>query len=93
MRHFYWEGDDLVIKLLLEPNFSRSKVVGIHGDYLKITLMTLPIDGQANKELIKLLCNVFKVKKADISTLAGERSRNKTVRVCAPAHLPSVFFE
>jgi len=93
VQHYYWQGDDLLIKVLLQPNASRNAIVGMHGNHLKISLMTPPIGGKANKQLIVLLGKVFRVKKSNIAILTGERSRYKTVRICAPSHLPDVFSE
>ncbi|HFE46155.1 MAG TPA: DUF167 domain-containing protein, partial [Nannocystis exedens] len=48
--------DDAVdVDVQVVPRASRSRVVGVHGDRLKIQLAAPPVDGAANKSLIELI--------------------------------------
>jgi uncharacterized protein (TIGR00251 family) len=65
----------------VQPRASRSEVVGIYGDALKVRLSSPPVDGAANDELVKFLAHVFAVDRRDVRILAGESSRSKIVEI------------
>ena len=65
----------------VQPRASRSEVVGVHGDALKIRIAAPPVDGAANDELVKFLSNLFAVSRADVRILGGETSRSKLVEI------------
>ncbi len=48
---------------------------------LKIRLTKAPVDGEANKALIKLLAKLFNIKKSSITITSGKKSRNKRVKI------------
>jgi len=48
---------------------------------LKIYLTAVPVDGKANKELIKLLSEKLNVGKNKISIIKGEKSKEKIIEV------------
>jgi uncharacterized protein (TIGR00251 family) len=70
-----------ILKCWIQPRSSRNVFVGIHGDALKIALTTPPVDGKANKELVKFLAKYLKLPKSSIQFLAGETSRSKTLLI------------
>ena len=49
--------------------------------FLKIYLTAVPVDGKANKELIKLLAEKLGVSKSRIEIIKGEKSKEKVVKV------------
>ncbi len=63
---------------------ANAKEVGIvrqsDGSY-KIRLNVKPIEGKANKKLIEVLAEHFKVSKSSVSIVRGETSRNKTIEI------------
>ena len=65
----------------VQPRASRSEVVGIYGDALKVRLSSPPVDGAANDELVEFLAHVFAVARRDVRILAGESSRSKIVEI------------
>ncbi len=48
---------------------------------LKIRIKAKPIDGKANKELIKYLSDILDIKEMDIEIFSGVTSRNKIIRI------------
>jgi len=84
----HWEGEDLILPILLQPKASRDKLVGWQGNELKITITAPPVDGKANAHLIKFLSKQFKVAKSAITIEAGELSRHKRLRIRSPKVLP-----
>ena len=73
--------DGCILKCWIQPRSSRNALVGIHGDAIKIALTAPPVDGKANKELLKFLAKYFKLPKSSIQIIAGESSRNKTILI------------
>jgi hypothetical protein len=56
-------------------------IAGIHNNALKVKLTSPPVDGEANKTLIKFLSKLFKVPKSSIDIIKGETSRTKQVLI------------
>ena len=48
---------------------------------LKIYLTAIPVDGRANKELIKLLSRELNIGKSKISIIRGEKNKEKIIEV------------
>jgi uncharacterized protein (TIGR00251 family) len=63
----------------VQPRASRSEIVGVHGDMLKIRLAAPPVDGAANEELIRVLSSTFSLKRANLSMLSGASARTKVM--------------
>lgn len=89
MTFFYqWDNQDLLLAVYVQPRSSKTQIVGAYGDRLKIKITAPPVDGKANKELIKLLAKTFSVPKSNISLLNGETSREKRFKIQTPHKLP-----
>lgn len=71
------------LELLISPNAKKSKIVGPHGDRLKIALAAPPVDGKANEELIRFLAEEFNLKQNQIEIVKGQTSRQKSVLIKA----------
>lgn len=64
------------------PRSSKNEVVGEMDDgILKVKLTAPPVDGEANKALIKLLADYFGVSKSSVRILKGERGKVKVVEI------------
>ena len=85
------QGDDILLRLVLQPKASRDAFIGLLGDELKITITAPPVDGQANKHLIKFLSKQFKVPKRDITVEKGLLNKHKLIRIKAPKKIPDFF--
>ena len=78
-----WEarGDALRFSVRVSPRASRASVGGLHGGALKVKVTAPPVDGEANAAVIALLAKKLGVAKRDVSLVAGESSRDKTLEV------------
>jgi uncharacterized protein (TIGR00251 family) len=85
------DADDLLLRLVLQPKASRDAFVGLLGDELKIAITAPPIDGQANKHLIKFLSKQFKVAKSAVIVEKGLLNRHKLVRIKNPKQIPDTI--
>ncbi|CCN38375.1 conserved hypothetical protein [Vibrio nigripulchritudo SO65] len=83
------ENDEVLLRLYIQPKASRDKIVGKHGDELKIAITAPPVDGKANSYLIKYLAKQFKVPKGQVTIEKGELGRHKQVRIISPQNLPN----
>ncbi|MDZ7798601.1 MAG: DUF167 domain-containing protein [Patescibacteria group bacterium] len=60
---------------------AREEKISRQGDFLKVKLTQKAEKGQANKALINLLSQYFKVAKSQVHIKKGEKSRIKRVEV------------
>ena len=58
---------------------ARKQEIRREGSLLKVRLLSRPIEGRANEELIALLANKLGLKKREIAIMMGERDRRKVV--------------
>lgn len=74
-------GGSTEISIHAQPRSSRSEIVGIHGDRLKVRLAAPPVEGHANRELQKLLAKTLGVPRGSVEVIRGATGRKKTVRI------------
>jgi len=89
--YYSYKGEDLMLRLYLQPKASRDQFVGQHGEALKIAITAPPVDGKANTHLVKFLSKQFNVAKSAVSVEQGLQSRHKLVRIKQPKKLPTIF--
>lgn len=90
MQHYHWQDNTLILHCHVQPGAKRSELMGVHGERLKVRLSAPPVDGKANAQLIRFLCHVFAVGKADVAIRRGQTSRQKSVAIVNPGSLPPV---
>jgi uncharacterized protein (TIGR00251 family) len=69
------------IRVHVIPNAKIDKVVGEHGDAIKIKLRAPAIEGKANTALRKFLAEKLSIPQRAIALDRGERSRDKVLRI------------
>lgn len=77
----------MVMKLLVKiiPNAKNTEVVGWEGQTLKIRLSAPPIEGKANKELLKFMAELCDCAPSEIEIVKGLSGKQKTLDVpCLP---------
>jgi uncharacterized protein (TIGR00251 family) len=65
----------------VQPRASRSEIVGLHGDALKIRLAAPAVEGAANVALVELLADALGVARRSVRIVSGVTSRAKIVEV------------
>ena len=70
-----------LLQLWIQPKASKPGFAGIHGDRLKVRVAASPVDGRANRELVRFLAGILELAPASIELVAGFTSRQKTVRI------------
>ena len=70
------------LTIKITPRSSKNEIVGeLPGGIIKIKLKAPPVDGEANKELIKFLSREWKISKSNINILKGKTSRTKIIEI------------
>lgn len=72
-------NEGLILEVAVAPRARRSKFVGFHGGYPKISLAAPPIEGRANEELVSFLKELLGIPGRDIELVRGEASKRKAV--------------
>lgn len=69
------------LRVRLQPRSGRDEVVGERDGVVVMRVSAPPVDGRANEALCAFIAERAGVPKRAVSIVAGERSRDKVVRV------------
>lgn len=78
---YQWQGEKLVLNILLQPAARKNAIVGVHGNALKIRITQPPVDGKANAFLCRYLAEIFGVTRSQVEIISGTSARTKRVRI------------
>lgn len=70
-----------ILTVKVKPNSKQQKIEHQLDGSLTVYLKSPPVDGKANKELIKLLSDRFDIPKSQITIKSGLSSKNKLVEL------------
>lgn len=71
----------ITFKLKVVPRARASMIEGEYGTSLKVRIQAPPVDGKANKEVVRLLAESLGVRTDEVEIIAGLSSTAKTVRI------------
>jgi uncharacterized protein (TIGR00251 family) len=74
-------GKVATVRVHIIPNRRINKVVGEHGDAIKIKLRAPAVEGKANAALRCFLAEKLNMPRRAIVLERGERSRDKVIRI------------
>lgn len=77
----------LLLQVSVIPNASCSEVTRVTPSEVNVRLNAPPVEGEANKELVKFLSKSLQLKKSQLDLVQGHKSRLKTLEVAADAQL------
>jgi uncharacterized protein len=72
-------GATLAVRV--QPRAGRTAITGMVGDALKLSLTARALEDKANTALVEYFAEIFSVPRASVHLVAGDRSRNKLIRV------------
>ncbi len=78
----YWykeNKNNLTLNIYVVPRSSKSEIVGIYNDSLKIKLKSPPVDNAANEELVRFLADKLKTSKSNIEIVKGQNQKKKII--------------
>ena len=74
-------GRDLRLEVYITPGSARDRIMGLHDGRLKIQISAPPVDGQANKALVRFISELLGVPRAQVEMVGGAKGRKKTLRI------------
>lgn len=75
----YATSDGLCVGVRVSPSAPKTRIIGVHGDRLKVAVAAPPEDNRANKELADALAVWFDVHRDAVRVVKGHTSRDKVV--------------
>lgn len=79
MSFYKLTADGVKLYIKASPLASKSEILGVIQDALKIRIAAPAVDGKANEELIKFLSKRLKIPKSDIKLTSGDTSKYKCI--------------
>ena len=73
----------VLLRLHVQPKASKNRLIGLHDSCLKLAVAAPPVEGKANKEVVKFLAAVLGVPARDVTVKSGLQARRKVVAVKA----------
>ena len=70
-----------VLKIWVQPRASRDEILGYRDELLRIRLQASPTEGEANRQLRKVLAEALGVSLSQVEIVHGHKSRRKQVRI------------
>ncbi len=70
-----------ILKIKVVPGARQCEIVGWLGERLKIRVTAAPEKGEANKQVIRLLCDTLGLPVNAVKLSAGTRSPLKTITI------------
>lgn len=87
--YFTWQNSDLILNCRLQPKAAQDEFAEVAEGRIKIRITAPPVDGKANKHLIKFLAKQFKVPQDRVAIMNGDNSRQKRILIVDPQQLPA----
>ena len=81
MIQFSEDDRGITFTVRIVPRASKSEIVGDHEGALRIRIAAPPVEGAANRELIRLLAKRLKVPQNAVEIVSGASSKNKIIRL------------
>ncbi len=72
---------ELLLKVRAVPGSSRDRVLGVHGDALRISVRAPPLRGKANAALVEVISSWLGIHRTAVSIHGGGASRDKWIRI------------
>jgi len=81
----------ITLSLHCQPGAKQTKVIGLHDDYLKITLQAPPLENKANTLLVAWLSKQLKVPQKQIQFISGQNNRRKRIEIQGDISLEQII--
>lgn len=65
----------------LSPRASRDAIAGFEGETLRVRVTAPPLEGRANRALVRLLAGRLGLPRSAVQVVSGQTSRNKVVAI------------
>jgi uncharacterized protein (TIGR00251 family) len=88
---FSWHEPELYLHCKLQPKAAKDEFSEVADGRIKIHITAAPVDGKANKHLVKFLAKQFKVPQRSVNIISGDASRLKRVQISDPQVVPAAL--
>lgn len=75
------EDEVVLLPLKVVPGASRSRLVGLHGDAVKLQVAAPPADGAANEAVLQLLAQQLGLARRLLTLRSGSQNPRKVVAI------------
>ncbi len=69
------------LRLRIQARASRTEVVGLYGEAIRIRLAAPPVDGAANRALLRFLASTLSVPLPAVTMKSGAAGRDKVILI------------
>ena len=69
------------LSVRLTPRASREEIAGFEGETLRVRVTAPPVEGRANRALVRLLAKRLGVPRGAVRVVTGQTSRSKVVAI------------
>ena len=73
------------LSVRLTPRASREEIAGFEGETLRVRVTAPPVEGRANRALVRLLAKRLGVPRGAVRVVTGQTSRSKVVAIAGLA--------
>ena len=60
---------------------ARKRAIMLEGSLLKVKILSKPLRGKANEELIEYISDTLGIKRKDVAIVAGQRDTRKVISI------------
>ncbi len=60
---------------------ARKRAMVLEGSLLKVKILSKPLKGKANEELIEYISDTLGIKRKDVAIVAGQRDTRKVISI------------
>ncbi len=71
----------VILNVHAVPRAARNAIQGLHGEAVKIRLQAPPVEGKANRALLRCLSEALDVPERQLTLLSGAAGRRKRVLI------------
>ena len=72
----------ITIEVKVEPRSAQKVIAGVmDNNVLKVKLTSPPVEGAANEQLIEIIAEELKVKRAQVKVIRGHSSKRKVLEI------------
>jgi uncharacterized protein (TIGR00251 family) len=79
--NFIEKDGAVIFTIRVVPRASKSEIVGEVEGNLKVRISAPPVEGAANKEVVRVLAKAFGLAKSNVVIVAGQTSKTKRIRI------------
>ena len=73
--------EGVLLALRVRPGAPRERIVGLHGERLKVAVRPAPEKGRANEAVLRLLARALGLDRRDLEVRTGHSSPDKAVLI------------